>query len=91
MRALLQLPETADNDRIAIGFALGKADEDAGEYRAALDALQVANELQRRRSPWNEQALRGYVDQVLAATRQLPKPPNPEFGATSARAWATAR
>ena len=80
MRALLQLPETADNDRIAIGFALGKADEDAGEYRAALDALQVANELQRRRSPWNEQALRGYVDQVLAATRQLPKPPNPEFG-----------
>ncbi|MBK7043635.1 MAG: tetratricopeptide repeat protein [Rhodanobacteraceae bacterium] len=75
MRALLQLPETADNDRIAIGFALGKADEDAGEYRAALDALQVANELQRRRSPWNEQALRGYVDQVLAATRQLPKPP----------------
>lgn len=80
MRALLDAAETAENDRIAIGFAIGKAEEDAGRYAEALAALQRANALQRSRAPWREVALRDYVDQALAATIKLPKPPNPDFG-----------
>src|SRR5690606_14699363 len=80
MRAMLAADGTAESDRIAIGFALGKAEEDAGRLAEALDALKTANALQRRLAPWRESALRGYVDQVLAATAKLPKPPNPDFG-----------
>ncbi|HRG15912.1 MAG TPA: sulfotransferase [Pseudomonadota bacterium] len=80
MRALLDAADTADSDRIAIGFALGKAEEDAGRYADALSALAHANTLQRRLAPWREAALRDYVDQVLAATIALPKPPNPDIG-----------
>lgn len=80
MRALLDAADTADSDRIAIGFALGKAEEDAGRYADALSALAHANALQRRLAPWREAALRDYVDQVLAATIALPKPPNPDIG-----------
>ncbi|HWT15541.1 MAG TPA: sulfotransferase [Patescibacteria group bacterium] len=80
MRALLDAAHTADSDRIAIGFALGKAEEDAGHYNEAVSALTLANTLQRRLAPWREAALRDYVDQVLAATIKLPKPPNPDFG-----------
>ncbi len=80
MRAVLDANDTADSDRIAIGFALGKAEEDAGHYAEALHALTIANTLQRRLAPWREAPLRDYVDQALAATIQLPKPPNPDFG-----------
>ena len=80
MRSLLDAADTAENDRIAIGFALGKAEEDAGRYAEALSALSLANALQRRRAPWRETALRDYVDQAMAATARLPKPPNPDFG-----------
>jgi tetratricopeptide (TPR) repeat protein len=80
MRALLDATDTAESDRIAIGFALGKAEEDAGRLAEALDALKTANALQRRLAPWREPALRDYVDQALAATVKLPKPPNPDFG-----------
>ncbi len=80
MRAVLDANDTADSDRIAIGFALGKAEEDVGHYAEALHALTIANTLQRRLAPWREAPLRDYVDQALAATIQLPKPPNPDFG-----------
>lgn len=80
LRSLLAAADTAENDRIAIGFALGKAEEDAGHYVEALSALSAANALQRGRAPWREAPLRDYVDQVLTATASLPKPPNPDFG-----------
>lgn len=80
MRAMLASVETADSDRIAIGFALGKSEEDAGRYAEALSALTRANALQRQLAPWREAAMRDYVEQVLAATIKLPKPPNPDFG-----------
>ncbi|MBP6078557.1 MAG: sulfotransferase [Xanthomonadales bacterium] len=80
MHTLLQVATTGDSDRIAIGFALGKAEEDAGHHAEALAALTTANALQRQRAPWREAPLRDYVDQMLVATAQLPKPPNPDFG-----------
>ncbi len=80
MQTLLQVTTTGDNDRIAIGFALGKAEEDAGHHAEALAAFDIANALQRQRASWREGPLRDYVDQVLVATTQLPKPPNPDFG-----------
>lgn len=80
MRAALAREDLADSDRIAIGHALGKSEEDAGHYDVALAALSEANALQRRLAPWRESALRDYVEQMLAATANLPRPPNPEFG-----------
>ncbi|MBK7143766.1 MAG: sulfotransferase [Xanthomonadales bacterium] len=79
--ALLHSSDTSENDRIAIGFALGKVEEDHGHAAEAYAALVQANAWLRRRAPWSEAALRQYVERVLALTRQLPKPPNPKFGA----------
>lgn len=80
MRLALAQPDLRDDDRIAIGHALGKACEDAGDYPAAFAALQAANAVQHRRAPWQEAALRDHVDQILTRTRNLPKAPNPRFG-----------
>lgn len=78
--ALLHSSDTSENDRIAIGFALGKVEEDGGRHREAFAALAAANTLQRRRAPWSENALRQFVDAALTATAKLPTPPNPKFG-----------
>lgn len=78
--ALLQAADTSENDRIALAYTLGKVEEDRGHHAEAYAALVQANALLRRRAPWSEAALRLYVERVLALTRQLPKPPNPQFG-----------
>ena len=72
MRALLDAADTADSDRIAIGFALGKAEEDAGRCADALSALAHANALQRRLAPWREALLRAEARLQRCLTRQLP-------------------
>ena len=72
--------DVADSDRIAMGHALGKLEEDRKRYPQAHAAFVAANALQRRLTPWSVQAFTGYIEQVLAMTRELPSPIDPELG-----------
>ena len=76
----LQRRDIANSDRIAMGHALGKQEEDRGHYPQAYAAFVAANTLQRGLTPWSAQAFTGYIDQALALTRQLPVPLNPSLG-----------
>lgn len=76
----LRRGDIADSDRIAMGHALGKLEEDRGRYPQAHAGFVAANALQRSLTPWSAQAFTGYIDQVLALTRQLPAAIDPELG-----------
>jgi tetratricopeptide (TPR) repeat protein len=81
MAALLKRSDLAEADRIAIGFALGKASEDRGLYAEAFAALGEANARQRRLAPWNAGAFHAFVEAVAAAGATSPAPPDPTLGA----------
>lgn len=72
--------DIAEQDRIAIGYALGKVCEDQQRYPEAFAALSEANERMRRIAPWNAVAFRGFVDKMIAASETLPAPLDPELG-----------
>jgi tetratricopeptide (TPR) repeat protein len=80
LSAYLQRRDISDGDRIAMGHALGKLEEDRGRYPQAHAAYVSANALQRRLAPWSAQAFDGYVEQALALTRQLPPPVDATLG-----------
>ncbi len=80
LSAHLQRRDIADSDRVAMGHALGKLEEDRGRYPQAYAAFVAANTLQRKLTPWRVQAFSGYIDQVLALTRDLPAPLDPALG-----------
>lgn len=61
-----------EDDRISIGFALAKAEEDHAQYTAAFSTLQTVNALTRRIRPWDASEFRTHVDRVLAAFAQPP-------------------
>ncbi len=77
---LLRDPATTESDRIAIGYALGKAEEDAGRYPEAFAALAEANALMRRRARWSVDAFERFVRDALQATMSLPAPLDPDLG-----------
>ena len=77
---LLDDPATAEGDRIAIGHALGKAQEDVGLYPQAFATLARANALTAARAPWRLAPFERFVDAALAATAHLPAPPDPGLG-----------
>ena len=54
-------------DRPLLDFALGKALEDAGEYAAALAALDRANRSIRARAPWDAPGFAQRVQSIRAA------------------------
>ena len=76
----LQRRDIADSDRIAMGHALGKLEEDRGCFPQAFAAFVAANALQRRLTPWSAQAFTDYLDRVMALTRTLPSPIDSELG-----------
>jgi len=78
--AQLARPDVADSDRIAMGFALGKALEDHGRYEEAFAALAQANARMRRLAPWQATAFGSHVSKMVEATRELPAPPDPALG-----------
>jgi tetratricopeptide (TPR) repeat protein len=78
--SLLQHRDVADSDRIAMGYALGKACEDAGEYARAFAALQAANVRLKTMSPWHAAGFSETIDAALALTATLPSPLDPELG-----------
>jgi tetratricopeptide (TPR) repeat protein len=80
MRAQLARADLRDDDRIAIGYALGKHEEDRGRHAEAFAALAQANGLLRRRVPWSRAAFEGFVEAALAATQVLPAPIDSTLG-----------
>lgn len=80
LRAQLQRTDAAPGDRVAMGHALGKAEEDHGNLEAALAAFTAANALQEQLTPWRPAAFASFVEQVLDATRTLPAPLDPGLG-----------
>jgi tetratricopeptide (TPR) repeat protein len=71
MQAALARREASVDDRIAIGFALAKAYDDAGRFAESLQALHQAHALAWQRRPWNAAAMSG----ALARIRQAFVPP----------------
>lgn len=80
LRAQLQRADVAASDRIAMGHALGKLEEDRGRHPEALAAFSAANALQKQLTPWSADAFRAYLQQALAATATLPAPLDPRLG-----------
>lgn len=70
LRALLADAGLRDADRVFCGFALGKALEDQGLYRAAFAAIDEANRLAHRHAPWNARQFSAQIDAVAAAFDQ---------------------
>lgn len=80
MRAALQGGDATEHDRIAIGFALAKALDDAGDYLSSLAALAEANAIARRQQTWNAQAFSNQVAAVGAAFEPAPVVSNGPLG-----------
>lgn len=68
------------SDRIAMGFAQGKALEDRGRYPEALAALSEANALHRTLGEWDASAFSAHLDRVIAATARIPQAAAPGLG-----------
>ncbi len=80
LAAALRRNGTQMTDRIAMGFALGKAYEDHGQHEQAFAALNAANALLRQQAAWNAGAFHAHADAMLAASSPLPPPPDPTLG-----------
>ncbi|RZA19923.1 MAG: sulfotransferase family protein [Lysobacteraceae bacterium] len=76
----LQRRDIADSDRVAMGHALGKLEEDRGAHPRAFTAFAEANALQQRLTPWRLPPFEHYLQQALAATDALPAPVDPMLG-----------
>ncbi len=72
--------DIGEPDRVAMGYALGKACEDHGRHAEALAALQAANARLRQAAPWDAASFRARVDAIVAATERLPAPTDPSLG-----------
>ena len=77
---LLQRQDLAPADRIALGFALGKACEDQHRYDEAFAALAAANAQQQRLAPWDAAGFHALVERVRAEGAALPAPIDPTLG-----------
>lgn len=67
MQAALRNPGTTEHDRVAIGFALAKALDDAGRYEESLAAIGQANMIARHQQTWNATGFSGQVASINAA------------------------
>jgi len=73
LEKLLRHHDLADNERMPMNFALGKAYEDRARFADAFAAYRTANLLARSRRPWNAGAFTGLLDGVLAAFANAPR------------------
>jgi tetratricopeptide (TPR) repeat protein len=80
LEAQLARADLREPDRIAMEYALGRLHERNGDYARAFARVADANARQRRAAPWSRQAFTAYVDAALAATANLPPPPDPALG-----------
>src|SRR5579884_573747 len=65
--------------RACIGFALGKALDDLGDYARAASVLREANALARATLPWDADRWHWFVAQRLAAPALPPRAPVADF------------
>lgn len=72
MRAALRSTQASDEDRIAIGFALAKALDEAGRYDESLDELKRANAIARLRQHWNAAGFSAAIDAANQAFTPSP-------------------
>lgn len=72
--------DIGEPDRVAMGYALGRACEDHGRHAEALAAVQAANTRLRDEAPWDATGFSARVDAIIAATARLPAPPDPSLG-----------
>jgi tetratricopeptide (TPR) repeat protein len=74
-------PTTRENDRVVLGFALGKALEDQARYSEAFTVLSAANAIKRRHVQWDSHAFGARIDGIM---KQFARPPAtaspPELG-----------
>jgi tetratricopeptide (TPR) repeat protein len=72
LTALLQRADLRAEDRVAMGFALGKACEDQHLYDQAFAALTAANAQLRERAPWRADLFHAHVEAMRATCSRLP-------------------
>ena len=60
-----------DVERSMLGYAMGRACEDAGEYAAALEAFTTANRLARRRVTWDSARWTGLIAENASAFQSV--------------------
>lgn len=72
MRAALRADGIADEDRIAIGFALAKALDETGQYAAAMDALKRADAIARLRQHWDAAGFSAAIATIQQAFATMP-------------------
>jgi Tfp pilus assembly protein PilF len=70
LRNLLRGAEPASEAGIVLGFALARAMEDQGDYRAAFAALAKANASKRCTLDWNAASEKAYLDAIEVAFAQ---------------------
>lgn len=90
--------QLADDSRIALDFALGKAWDDVGDYARAHHHYTAGNQGQSRRQPWDAGAWTRAVDNTLAmfeppvpggASQPSPQWPRPLFIVGTLRSGTT--
>lgn len=74
IREAMRQPRASDDDLVAMGFALAKALDDAGQYADSLAALAEANQLARRRQKWNAAAFSAGISAIQQAFQPPPTP-----------------
>ncbi|HEU0277559.1 MAG TPA: sulfotransferase [Rhodanobacteraceae bacterium] len=72
MRAALAAPQATPADRIALGYAMARALEDAKLYADALAALERAKALARQWQTWDAAAFSRNVTEVTGAFTHVP-------------------
>ena len=80
MAEQLSRPGIADEDRIAMRYALGRLEEDRGNHDAALEQLTLANRALNNRLPWRRHAHEQKVQASIVASAELPEPMNVDLG-----------
>lgn len=80
MERLASDPALGVEGCVRLGFALGRAYEDAGRYAAAFSAYQDANAAIRAQRPWDAAAHSAEVDAILAAFPRAAPVDDPKRG-----------
>ncbi len=80
------LPESERDAQVAVAFALGKLNDDLGDYRAAAGQFDRGNRIKRRQVGWNRQAARSELQERMRlpgrpcpTRREAPGPGVPVF------------
>jgi tetratricopeptide (TPR) repeat protein len=66
IEAALALPKLSPDDRLQLHFALGKALEDAGDYKASFEHYAEGNRLRLAANPYDPQRTSARVDRAIA-------------------------